>query len=487
MSKMPPGPTPLPIIGNLHLISRLPHRSFCSLAQKYGPIMTLHLGSLPTVIISSPQMAKEVLKTQDHIFASRPPMGDDDHFLSPQKVAISPYGPYWKFIRKILILELLSPKRLKSFAPLRAQEVSNMVRSILHKARAIDNSGSNFPGVDLSRELGLLTNNVICRMSFGKICNDDELGGRVFKEVLNDVTALAGGFKYSDYIPLLGWFDLHGDRQRQAELTEIFHLFVERIVDEHFERRKKFNGLECEDFVDLLLSLSEDESMEIKITRDHIKKVMFELLSAATETTASTLEWALSELLRNPLVMKRAQQELDFVIGLNRMVEEPDLPHLQYLQSIVKETLRLYPPAPLLLPHQSMEHSTIQGYQIPKKTQAFVNIWAIARDPLSWEQPNDFKPERFLESDIDVKGQYFQLIPFGSGRRGCPGTNLALTLTQLSLAQLLHCFDWSLPQGVTPMNLDMSEQYSITMPRVVHLHAIPTPRLPLDLYLHALH
>ncbi|XP_059070186.1 cytochrome P450 750A1 isoform X2 [Cryptomeria japonica] len=158
MSKMPPGPAPLPIIGNLHLISRLPHRSFCSLAQKYGPIMTLHLGSLPTVIISSPQMAKQILKTQDHVFASRPPMGSDDHFLSPQKVAFAPYGPYWKFMRKVLVLELLSPKRLKSFAPLRAQEVSAMIRSILHKARDNDNSSSNSSAVDLSMETKLWMN-----------------------------------------------------------------------------------------------------------------------------------------------------------------------------------------------------------------------------------------------------------------------------------------------------------------------------------------
>ncbi|XP_057851888.2 cytochrome P450 71AU50 isoform X1 [Cryptomeria japonica] len=482
MSKMPPGPAPLPIIGNLHLISRLPHRSFCSLAQKYGPIMTLHLGSLPTVIISSPQMAKQILKTQDHVFASRPPMGSDDHFLSPQKVAFAPYGPYWKFMRKVLVLELLSPKRLKSFAPLRAQEVSAMIRSILHKARDNDNSSSNSSAVDLSMEVGFLTNNIICRMCFGKICNDDEMGGRVFKEVLDEVLALAGGFKYSDYIPLLGWVDLQGNRRRQAKLTKIFHLFVDKIVDEHLERRKKFSGLECEDFVDLLLSLSENESMEIKITRDHIKNVIFDSLSAATDTSGGTLEWAMSELLRNSSSLKKAQCELDSIIGFNRMVEEYDLPHLHYLQSVVKETLRLHPSVPMLLPHQSMEQSTLEGYQIPKNTQVIVNAWAIGRDPITWEEANEFKPERYLGTQIDVKGQSFELIPFGSGRRGCPGIDLALSVVHLGLAQLLHCFSWSLPHSVTPKKLDMSETYGITIPRAIHLHAIPIPRLPLEFY-----
>ncbi|GLJ54701.1 hypothetical protein SUGI_1175030 [Cryptomeria japonica] len=482
MSKMPPGPTPFPIIGNLHLISRLPHRSFSSLAQKYGPIMTLHLGSLPTVIISSPEMAKQVLKTQDHIFASRPPMGDNDHILSPQKVSISPYNPYWKFMRKILVSELLSPKRLKSFAPLRAQEVSAMIHSILQKAIANYKSGVNLIAVDLSREVGFLTNNTICRMSFGKTCNDDQMGGRAFKEVLDDCLALAAGFKYSDYIPLLGWFDLQGNRRRHAKLTEIFHLFVEKIVDEHFERRKKSNGLECEDFVDLLLSLSEDESMEIKINRDQIKKVILDLLAAATDTSGSTLEWAMSELLRDSSSMMRVQNEIDCIVGSNRMVEESDLPHLNYLQAIVKETLRLHPPVPLLIPHLSMEQSTIAGYQIPENTQVLVNAWAIARDAIAWEEANEFKPERFIGNPIDVKGQDFELIPFGSGRRGCPGINLALSLVHLGLAQLLHCFNWSLPIGVTPKNLDMSEVYGLTMPRAIHLYAIPIPRLQIGLY-----
>ncbi|GLJ13616.1 hypothetical protein SUGI_0216400 [Cryptomeria japonica] len=477
-SRLPPGPAPFPIIGNLHLISRLPHRSFCSLAHKYGPIMTLYLGSLPTVIISSPEMAKQVLKTQDHVFASRPPMGDENHILSPQKISVSPYGPYWKFMRKFLTMELLSPNRLKSFAPLRAQEVSAMIRSILHKATKNDNT----PAVDFSSEVGFLANNTICRMSVGKKCTKGDLGGKEFKEVLEDVLPLTGGFQYSDYIPLLRWLDLQGNRRRQAELTEIFFVFLGRVVDEHIERRKNYSALQCEDFVDLLLSLSEDESMEIKITREHIKKIAFDLISATTDTSGGTLEWAMSELLRNPWAMRKAQQELDSVVGLNHTIEEPDLPHLQYLQSIVKETLRLHPPVPLLLPHQSMEHTIIEGYHIPENTQVLVNAWAIARDPTVWEEANEFKPERFLGSKIDVKGQDFELIPFGSGRRGCPGTNLGLSLVQLGLAQLLHCFNWSLPQGITPENLDMSEVYGVTMPRAGHLLAIPAPRLPLEFY-----
>ncbi|KAH9302967.1 hypothetical protein KI387_014550 [Taxus chinensis] len=404
---LPPGPTPLPIIGNLHIISHLPHRGISNLAQKYGPIMTLYFGSLPTIVISSSQLAEKVLKTQDHIFASRPPMGDDNHFLNPQKVSLAPYGPYWKLMRKFIIQELLSPKRMKSFASLRAQEVFSMICSVLQKAGG--NRGVNPCAVDVTREVGFLTNNIICRMSFGKKCNEAELGGREFNDAVREVLGLSSGINYRDYIALLGWLDLQGSRRRQADLTKIFHEFVDKIVDEHIERRNKCStGLECEDFVDMLLSLSEDESMEIKITRENIKNVLIDLLAAATDTAGATLEWAMSELLRNPSAMKRAQEELESVTGLNRMVEEYDLPHLHYLHSVVKETLRLYPPVPLLLPRQSMECSTIEGYQIPEKIQVLINAWAIARDPIAWEEADKFKSERFLGNKIDVKGQDFE-------------------------------------------------------------------------------
>ncbi|GLJ49782.1 hypothetical protein SUGI_1057190 [Cryptomeria japonica] len=476
--KLPPSPTRLPILGNLHLISNLPHRSLCKLAQKYGPIMTIYLGSFPTIVISSSHMAEQFLRNYDHIFASRPVMGGDNDLLSPQKLTFSPYGPYWKFMRKFIIQELLSPNRMRSFASLRAQEVFAMICSIQSKA------GTNPDSVvDVTKEVGSLTNNIICRMSFGKKLNEAQLDGRTFREVLYELLALSSsGFAYSDYIPLLGRLSLQGNRHRQAELAKILDVFMESIVDEHFERRKKGIDLECGDFVDSLISLSEDESMEIKITRDHIKNVTFDILAAATDTSAGVLDWAISELLRNPIAMKKTKEELDSVVELDRMVEESDLPNLHYLQSVVKETLRLYPPAPLLLPHESIEHATIEGYQLPKKTQLLVNVWAIARDPTHWEEASKFKPERFLGSQIDVKGHHFEVLPFGSGRRGCVGINLGFSIIHLGLAQLLHCFNWSLPQGITPQNLDMSEIFHINSRRAVPLLAIPTPRLPLQLY-----
>lgn len=201
------------------------------------------------------------------------------------------------------------------------------------------------------------------------------------------------------------------------------------------------------------------------------------MFSAATDTSAKVIDWALSELIKHPKVMTKLQKELENIVGLNRMVEETDLQNLEYLDMVVKETLRLHPVAPLLLPHESNEDCTVNGFHIPKKTRVIINVWAIGRDPEAWNDPDKFFPERFVGSSIDLYGHDFQLLPFGSGRRGCPGMQLGLTIVKLVLAQLVHCFDWELPDGMLPTELDMTEEFSLVTPRAKHLLAIPSYRL----------
>ena len=200
-------------------------------------------------------------------------------------------------------------------------------------------------------------------------------------------------------------------------------------------------------------------------------------MAASMDTSATTIEWALSELIKHPPMMKKVINELEKVVGMERMVEESDLESLEYLNMVVKETLRLHPVAPLLIPHESMEDCTVDGFHIPQKSRVMVNAWAIGRDPNAWTDADNFLPERFMESDIDFRGQHFQFIPFGSGRRGCPGMQLGLTVVRLVLAQLVHCFDWELPDNMLPSDLDMTEEFRITLPRAKHLVAIPTCRL----------
>ena len=199
-------------------------------------------------------------------------------------------------------------------------------------------------------------------------------------------------------------------------------------------------------------------------------------MAASMDTSATTIEWALSELIKHPPMMKKVINELEKVVGMERMVEESDLESLEYLNMVVKETLRLHPVVPLLIPHESIEDCTVDGFHIPQKSRVIVNVWAIGRDPNAWTDADKFLPERFMESDIDFRGQHFQFIPFGSGRRGCPGMQLGLTVVRLVLAQLVHCFDWELPDNMLPSELDMTEEFGITLPRAKHLVAIPTCR-----------
>lgn len=202
------------------------------------------------------------------------------------------------------------------------------------------------------------------------------------------------------------------------------------------------------------------------------------MLAASMDTSATVVEWIMSDLIKHPRVMKEVQQELEEVVGKDRMVEESDLDNLKYLEMVMKESMRLHPVAPLLLPHEAIEDCIIDGFHIPKKSRIIVNVWAIGRDPKAWpDDPEKFIPERFIGTNIDVRGQHFQLIPFGSGRRGCPGMQLGLIMVRLLVAQLVHCFDWKLPNNMVPEELDMAEAFGLVTTRANHLMAVPSFRL----------
>ena len=266
------------------------------------------------------------------------------------------------------------------------------------------------------------------------------------------------------------------------KLSKALDVVLEKIIEEH-EQILSGQQDRQRDFMDMLLSLinqpmnPHDEHVYL-IDRTNIKAIIIDMISGAYDTSATAIEWTISELLRHPRVMKHLQEELERVIGMNRMVKETDLANLTYLDMVVKESLRLHPVGPLLVPHESMEDIEINGYYIPKKSRLIINFWAIGRDPNVWsDNVEEFYPERFLNSNIELMGHNFELIPFGSGRRGCPGIQLGLTTVKYVLAQLLHCFDWVLPSGMLPNDLDMSEKFGLSAPRVNHLLAKPTYRL----------
>lgn len=275
-----------------------------------------------------------------------------------------------------------------------------------------------------------------------------------------------------------------GIAKRLKKTRNEFDELLEHIIKEHEHPSSVKEHHHDKDFVDILLSLMNkpmDDEQKHMIDRTNIKAIIIDMIAAALDTSVATIEWSLSELLKNPSSMKRLQHELENMVGMNKHVEETDLAKMPYLDNVVKETLRLYPVGPLLVPHESLQDVVVDGYYIKKKTRVIVNAWAIGRDPKVWSDNAEmFCPERFeLDGNnvVDIKGRDFRLLPFGSGRRGCAGIQLGLTSVKLVLAQLVHCFNWELPKGMLVDELDMSEKFDLSMPRSHHLLAVPTYRL----------
>lgn len=466
---LPPGPWKLPLIGNMHLfIGTLPHRCLRDLAKKHGPVMHLQLGELSSVIISSPEAAQEVLKTHDLNFASRPYLpAASILFYDFTDIGFAPYGDYWRQLRKICTLELLSAKRVQSFRAIREEEVSNFIASISPKA------GSP---INLRKLLRALTSNVTARAAFGAKCKDQE----AFSQVVQEAVQIVGGFSLADAFPSIKLLQLLSRRSFQLEkLHEKSDKILENIIQEHKTNRMTTSEIgyidEVNDLVHVLLNLQDHGDLDIPLTGSNIKAVIQDMFSAGGETTSMTIEWAMSEMVKNPKVLEKAQAEVRQVFDKKGGVCEEGLSELKYLKLVMKETLRLHPALPLLLPRESKERCKINGYEIPAKSRVIINGWAIGRDPKYWIEAERFYPERFLESSIDFRGVNFEFIPFGAGRRICPGIAFGMANVELPIAQLLYHFDWKPTDGRKPEDLDMTEVFGATVARKHDLCLIPIP------------
>eukprot|EP01018_Ginkgo_biloba_P008355 Gb_11069 [translate_table: standard] len=478
-SRLPPGPPGLPIIGNLHQLGDKPHQSLFHLAHKYGPLMSLQLGSKTTVVVSSPSMAREVLKNNDQSFSSRSITTAAKTFAyEGTSLVWSPYGPRWRLLRKICNTELFSTKRLDNLQHLRREEVFRTINSIFHDSR-------NGKIVNIGATAFLISLGLVGKMVCSK--NVFQPGSKEaveFKDMVWEVLKLAGTPNLSDFFPFLRPFDLQGLNHKMIRLAQRFDHMFDKIIEERLAGRGDMhnNGDEVKDFLQVLLDLRYDPGTQFSL--EDIKGMLMDMFVAGTDTTSATVEWAMAELLRKPDLIKRAQAELDEVVGHERRMEESDIAELPYLRAVVKEVLRLHPAAPLIIPRSSDNSCEIDGYVVPENTQVFVNVWGIGRDPSVWRQPLDFIPDRFLECNIDYRGQDFELIPFGAGRRICIGLPLAHRMVHLVLGSLLHSFNWSIPKSHKDQDgtIDMSEVFGITLQKGVPLIAVPTPRLPESFY-----
>ncbi|KAM7251630.1 hypothetical protein ACFE04_023513 [Oxalis oulophora] len=472
---LPPGPRRLPVIGNLHVLigCSLMHHRLRELSMKYGPLMHLKLGEVSCMVISSDEVAKQVMKTYDLNFCHRPKTitaGIITYNFTD--ILYAPYGNYWKQLRRVCMSELLGPKHVKSFGQIREDLVSDFIKSISDSYQAEGSSTIN-----LSKMIFSLTYQVTSRVAFGMECEDLES----FISIVEQVLAVMAGFNIADFFPSVKLLhSISGISSKLKRLHQGLDKVLQNIIDKHMARRAMHRAgedHEREDIVDVLLNLREHGNLELPLTIDNMKSVIMDLFIAGSDTSSTIVEWAVSELLKNPKVMKKAQEEVRHVFKSQENLSESGIDQLEYLKLVIKEILRLHPPV-FLIPREGKERCEINGYEIPAMSKIIVNVWAIGRDPRKWTKPESFWPERFMDSLVDFKGVHFEFIPFGAGRRICPGMSFGLAHVELLLAQLLYHFDWNLPTGTSHENLDMTEKFGLVVGRKRDLYVVPVPHHP---------
>ncbi|XP_038687405.1 7-ethoxycoumarin O-deethylase-like [Tripterygium wilfordii] len=476
VAPLPPGPRGLPIIGYLPFLGTHLHHTFAKLAQIYGPIYKLKLGNKLYVVISSPSLAKQVVRDQDSIFANRdPPVSVKVAAFVGNDITWLPLGPDWRKMRKVFVRELLSSTSLDACYSLRKQEVEKSIKNVHGKAGECLDFGE--------LAFGTLFN-IIMNILWGGTLQGEE-GTKVtaeFRKAVAELMVIMGEANVSDFFPFLARFDLQGVERRTRKVGVWIEDIVNFIIEKHMSSNiaVKEDGVgkkKGRDFLQLVLELQERNDPATSITMNQAKGMLVDVLIGGTGDTATVVEWAMAEMMMSPHIMKKVQQELDEVVGVNNSVEEFHLPKLLYLDAVVKETSRLHPAVPTLVPRCPSSSATVGGFTIPRGTQVFLNVWAIQRDPELWDNPLEFRPERFLNGEdckLDFSGNNCKYLPFGSGRRICAGVPLAEKMLMYLLASWLQSFDWKLPPGE---ELELSEKSGIIVKKARPLIVIPTPRL----------
>ncbi|XP_004504637.1 isoflavone 2'-hydroxylase-like [Cicer arietinum] len=460
---LPPGPPSLPIIGNLHHLKRPLHRTFKELTKKYGDVISLWFGSRLVVVVSSLSEFQQCFTKNDVVLANRPKFISGKYiFYNYTTLGSASYGEHWRNLRRITSLDVLSNHRINNFSGIRKDETQRLIKKLA------EDSSSNFAEVELSFRFYDMTFNNIMRMIsgkryYGEDCDMSDLQeASQFRDMVTELLQLSGANNKTDFLPLLRFLDFENLEKKVKNIGEKTDAFLSGLLQEQRNKKERTNTM-----IDHLLSMQ--ESQPEYYTDQIIKGLVLAMLLAGTDTTALTLEWSMSNLLNHPEVLKKVRDELDTHVGQDRLVDESDLPNLTYIKNVIYETLRLYGPAPLLIPHSTSDDCIIGGYKIPRDTIVLINAWGIQRDPESWSEATTFKPERF-----NKKGELEKLIAFGMGRRACPGEALALRAISMTLALLVQCFDW---KRTSDDKIDMAERDGFALKKLVPLRATCKTRL----------
>ncbi|KAB2067116.1 hypothetical protein ES319_A09G204800v1 [Gossypium barbadense] len=357
-----------------------------------------------------------------------------------------PVSPLWRTLRKVCNIHLFTSMKLDANEYLRRHKIQELIAKV--GENCLKGEAINIGQDAFDTTINLLSNTIFSV----DLVDPNSSNAQEFKKIVCDAM-----------------FDPQGVRRRMiVHSDKLLNLFGS-MIDERLQSRKSRDLTTSNDVLDILLDIIEGE----ELNKTHIQHLLLDLFAAGTDTTSSTLEWAMPELLRNPQALLKAKKELVEAIGKGNPVEESDINCLPYLQAIIKETFRMHPAVPLLLPRRAGSDTNLCGFKVPKGSQVLVNVWVIGRDPSIWDNPNSFIPDRFLGSEIDVKSRDFTLIPFGAGRRICPGLPLANRMLHLMLGSLINCFDWKLEAKISPNEMNMEEKYGIAVHMATPLRAIP--------------
>ncbi|TVU47058.1 hypothetical protein EJB05_06636, partial [Eragrostis curvula] len=462
---LPPCPPGLPILGNLQQVGALPHRSLWKLARRHGPVMMLRLGRVRTVVVSSAEAAREVLMTHDADCCNRPDTPGPRRLSYDHKdVTFGPYSKHWRDRRKLFVVEFLSKRRVQATWYAREAEMEKLI-SRLTSAEARP--------VSMEDHIFEYMNSIIGTVAFGNVYVTKQFTHKKhFHDAIDEAMRVRSSFfSAEDYFPnALGRLVdcVTGVALLREKVFREFDAFYETIIEQHLNPSCAKSGKNGS-LIDVLIGLMKDHQGSLTFNRDHVKAILTNTFIAGISTGSVTMVWAMAELIRNPWILKKVQDEIRTM-----MVQPEDLPKLKYLKMVVMETLRLHPAVPLLVPRVTLRNIKISGYDVPAKTRLFLNTWAIGRDPTNWDNPEEFNPDRFEGKDVKFDGTHFEFLPFGAGRRMCPGMAMGLATIEFTLANLLYSFNWNLPEGATVEGMSMEEAEGLTVHKKTPLMLVPT-------------
>ncbi|XP_037438808.1 4-hydroxyphenylacetaldehyde oxime monooxygenase-like isoform X2 [Triticum dicoccoides] len=473
--RLPPGPSGVPVLGNLHQLGPLPHRSLRDLAGRHGPVMLLRLGAARAVVVSSASAARDVMRAHDADCCSRPASPGPARLSYGRKsVAFSPYGAYWRDMRRLLAAELVGARGVSAAWAARREQVDRLMSALRNAVVP----------VALDEHVFRVADGIIGTVAYGSVYGAEAFARKYerFQHVLFEATDMSASFSAEDFFPNAAGRlvdRLVGVVARRERIFRDLDGFFEEMLEHHQDPARPKPESGSGDLVDALVGLCEKHGF----ATEHVKAVLVDAFLGGIDTSSVTILWAMSELMRKPRALKTAQEEIRAAVGGNgngNRVQPDDLPKLAYLKMVVKETLRLHPPATLLLPRETLRRVEIGGYEVPAGTRVLVNAWAVGREPASWgPDAEEFEPERFeaggRHGKVDFRGAHMELVPFGAGRRICPGLAMGVANVEYTLANMLCGFEWAVPEGE---EVSMEEAGALNFHRKTPLVLVPTPYAP---------